>query len=100
MLEYLLVQQSVSFASIKILYNSDSYSLKSSDQIMEQRLFSSRVPHLQLQRVYNSQLQDRNGYLPYFYDSCTENQRIESWWGQLTKGLLFRWRVNLLFYKL
>lgn len=44
MLESLLVQKSVSFASILILYNSDSYNLKSSDQIMEQRLFSSRVP--------------------------------------------------------
>lgn len=56
--------------------------------------------HLQLQRVYNSQIQDRNGYLRYFYGSSTENQRIESWWGQLTKGLLLRWRINLLFYKL
>ena len=29
----------------------------------------------------------------YFYGTSTSNQRIESWWGQLTKGLLFRWRV-------
>jgi hypothetical protein len=27
------------------------------------------------------------------YGTSTANQRIESWWGQLTKSMLFRWRV-------
>lgn len=30
----------------------------------------------------------------YWYGTSTANQRIESWWGQLTGGLLFRWRVG------
>jgi hypothetical protein len=30
----------------------------------------------------------------YFSGRSTDNVRIESWWGQLTKELLFRWRVN------
>lgn len=29
----------------------------------------------------------------YIYGTSTENQRIEAWWGQLTKGLTFKWRV-------
>ena len=32
----------------------------------------------------------------YIYGTSTENVRIESWWGQLSKGLLFRWRVSQL----
>lgn len=32
----------------------------------------------------------------YWYGTSTANQRIESWWAQLTKGLLFRWRVSLI----
>jgi hypothetical protein len=31
----------------------------------------------------------------YMYGTSTANQRIESWWNQLTKGLLFRWRVSI-----
>lgn len=27
------------------------------------------------------------------YGTSTANQRIEAWWGQLTKSVLFRWRV-------
>ena len=30
----------------------------------------------------------------YIYGTSTENQRIEAWWAQLTKSLLFRWRVS------
>ena len=30
----------------------------------------------------------------YFFGKSTDNVRIESWWGQLTKDLLFRWRVS------
>lgn len=30
------------------------------------------------------------------YGTSTANQRIEAWWGQLTKSLLYRWRVCLL----
>jgi hypothetical protein len=29
----------------------------------------------------------------YMYGTSTANQRIESWWGFLSKGLTFRWRV-------
>ena len=32
----------------------------------------------------------------YWYGTSTANQRIESWWVQLTKGLLFCWRVSLI----
>ena len=31
----------------------------------------------------------------YFYGTSTANQRIEAWWGQLSKGSIFRWRVSL-----
>ena len=30
----------------------------------------------------------------YMFGTSTSNQRIESWWQQLSKGLLFRWRVR------
>jgi hypothetical protein len=29
--------------------------------------------------------------------TSTANQRIEAWWSQLSKGLLFRWRVGILY---
>jgi hypothetical protein len=32
----------------------------------------------------------------YMYGTSTANQRIESWWQQMSKGLLFRWRVRRL----
>jgi hypothetical protein len=30
----------------------------------------------------------------YFYGSSVFNQRIETWWGQMSKGQLFKWRVS------
>ena len=30
----------------------------------------------------------------YIYGTSTENVRVESWWGQLSKGMVFRWRVS------
>jgi hypothetical protein len=33
----------------------------------------------------------------YMYGTSTSNQRIESWWQQLSKGLLYRWRVSSLY---
>ncbi len=30
----------------------------------------------------------------YLYGTSTANQRIESWWGQLSKGTLYCWRVR------
>lgn len=33
----------------------------------------------------------------YMFGTSTANQRIESWWQQLSKGLLFRWRVSYRF---
>ena len=29
----------------------------------------------------------------FFYGTSTKNQRIESWWGQFCKTLIYRWRV-------
>jgi hypothetical protein len=34
----------------------------------------------------------------YLYGTSTVNQRIEAWWLQLSRGLLFRWRVSLYSY--
>jgi len=31
----------------------------------------------------------------FFFGTSVANQRIESWWGQITKGALYRWRVRL-----
>ena len=46
--------------------------------------------HHQLQQVMEPDLEFQNCYL---YGTSTTNQRIESWWNQLSKNLLFRWRV-------
>jgi hypothetical protein len=35
----------------------------------------------------------------YWYGTSTANQHIESWWGQLTKSMLFRTRVCPLYYE-
>jgi hypothetical protein len=32
----------------------------------------------------------------YWFGTSTANQRIESWWGQLTKSLLYQWRVSII----
>ena len=50
--------------------------------------------HHQLHQAHNANIP-----LPqcYIYGTSTENVRIESWWGQLSKGLLFRWRVCQIF---
>jgi hypothetical protein len=47
--------------------------------------------HHKLQQSNNLEIQ-----LPecYLYGTSTANQRIEAWWLQLTKGLLFRYRVR------
>ena len=34
----------------------------------------------------------------YFYGTSIANQRIEAWWGQLSKGTLFRWRVSTILF--
>lgn len=47
--------------------------------------------HHQLQQVTQPDLQFENCYM---YGTSTSNQRIESWWNQLSKGLVFRWRVR------
>lgn len=49
--------------------------------------------HYQLQETYEPDLQFEECYL---YGTSTANQRIEAWWQQLSKGLLFRWRVYYL----
>ena len=46
--------------------------------------------HHQLQQIAEPDLQFQDCYM---YGTSTTNQRIEAWWNQLSKGLLFRWRV-------
>jgi hypothetical protein len=46
--------------------------------------------HHKLQRSLHPEITISECYL---YGTSTSNQRIEAWWLQLTKGLLFRWRV-------
>ena len=48
--------------------------------------------HYQLQTSYEPDLEFQDCYL---YGTSTANQRIEAWWQQLLKGLIFRWRVSL-----
>lgn len=48
--------------------------------------------HHQLQKAIEPDLTFQECYM---YGTSTTNQRIESWWNQLTKGLLFRWRVSI-----
>ena len=48
--------------------------------------------HHQLQQATDSDISFHECYL---YGASTTNQRIEAWWNQLTKNLLFRWRVGL-----
>lgn len=47
--------------------------------------------HYQLQSLYQPDLEFQDCYL---YGTSTSNQRIEAWWGQLSKGIIFRWRVS------
>lgn len=46
--------------------------------------------HFQLQHNQQSDVRFEDCYL---YGTSTANQRIEAWWNQMTKGLLFKWRV-------
>lgn len=46
--------------------------------------------HHQLQKAY---IEDLPLSECYMYGTSVRNQRIEAWWGQLSKGLLFVWRV-------
>lgn len=48
--------------------------------------------HFQLMKKRNEAIRMEDCYI---YGTSTENQRIEAWWGQLTKGLLFKWRVSI-----
>ncbi|KAF1970029.1 hypothetical protein BU23DRAFT_571086 [Bimuria novae-zelandiae CBS 107.79] len=45
--------------------------------------------YYQLQSLYQPDLEFQECYL---YGTSTSNQRIEAWWGQLSKGIIFRWR--------
>lgn len=49
--------------------------------------------HYQLQTSFEPDLEFQQCYL---YGTSTANQRIEAWWQQLSKGLLFRWRASSL----
>src|SRR6266480_4411007 len=49
--------------------------------------------HFQLQQEAEPGLLFKDCYL---YGMSTANQRIKAWWQQLSKGYLFRWRVQRL----
>lgn len=51
--------------------------------------------HYQLQTTYEPDLEFQECYL---YGTSIANQRIEAWWQQLSKGLIFCWRVSSLLY--
>jgi hypothetical protein len=34
----------------------------------------------------------------YWFGTSVANQRIEAWWGQLSKSMLYRWKVCYYFY--
>lgn len=63
-----------------------------SDRGTETVLLAEAQHKLQKSRHPEAQLTDC-----YIYGTSTANQRIEAWWNQLSKGLLFRWRVCILF---
>lgn len=45
--------------------------------------------HSQLVQAHDPSVQSKT----HIYGTSTKNQRIEAWWGQLTKGLAFEWQV-------
>ena len=63
-----------------------------SDRGTETVLLAEAQHKLQKSRHPEAQLTDC-----YIYGTSTANQRIEAWWNQLSKGLLFHWRVYILF---
>ena len=44
--------------------------------------------HFQLQQATQSELEIKDCYM---YGTSTANQRIESWWNMLSKGMIFCW---------
>jgi hypothetical protein len=48
--------------------------------------------HYKLQQSKHPEIQISDCYL---YGTSTANQRIESWWMQLSRGLIFKWRVSI-----
>ena len=70
-----------------------------SAQILPQKLRSDHgtetglmgEAHVQLVQKHDPTIQIEDCYI---YGTSTENQRIEAWWAQLTRGLLFKWRVS------
>jgi len=48
--------------------------------------------HFELRRIDEPELQFSDCYL---YGTSKANQRIEAWWDELSKGVLFRWRVSI-----
>ena len=47
--------------------------------------------HHQLQTLYKSDISFNQCYL---YGTSVLNQRIEAWWGQMRKGMMFKWQVS------
>jgi hypothetical protein len=49
--------------------------------------------HYKLQRASDPTLELRDCYM---YGTSKQNQQLENWWGQLSKGYLWRWRVRII----
>lgn len=45
-------------------------------------------------RIHQAHTPDITPEKCYIYGASTENTRIETWWGQLSKGMVYRWRVS------
>lgn len=63
-----------------------------SDRGVETILMAEAQHKLQQSRHPETQISEC-----YLYGTSTANQRIESWWLQLSRGLLFRWRVRIIY---
>lgn len=48
--------------------------------------------HHALRRSLDSNIEFKDCY---WFGTSMANQRIESWWGQLSKSLLYQWRVSV-----
>jgi hypothetical protein len=60
-----------------------------SDRRLETSLLAEAQHKLQQTKKPEIQLSEC-----YIYGTSTSNQRIEAWWNELSKNLLFRWRVG------
>ena len=63
--------------------------------LMTQAHFELRCREYQLRTNHLSVEERQNIFKKcYYYGTSTSNQRIEAWWGQLSKGQIYRWRIS------